>query len=528
MTNQQPYRSSPRGVLETVFRHKRKIIVCPLLAVALGTSVLLFYPRTYRSETQIFLRVGRESVGIDPTADTGHMIALQASDRKDEIKSAIEVIKSRGVIAQVVDHLGADVVLGRGESAKRGFVAQVISAPLRLFAGLLRSVDPVSDREQAIIEVERHLYVGAERGSTLIEVEYDAKSPQLAQTVCRAIVDAYQQQHMRIHRSEESRPFFAEQQDRLRRQLDGAMEAVREAKNEMGLADVQQRRATLEAQFSAVELDRLTTQQQLAASQARAADLEQQLTRVPERLVASRKSVPNVGADLLRDQLYALQVKSMDLRARYHDTHPRVQAINEQLAEAEQVLAQQLGERTETTDDVNPIHRQLSLELKQEQSILAGLKARLAELDQQSKFVLSEQRTVNGYELKIDQLSREAVLARDSFFEYAKNMEEARIDKALENERISNVSVVQPATLSERPVSPSKLLVAIGTLLLATAGTATVVMGSEWLGDRIQSGDDVTRALDLPVLASIPGDGVHRYVLPVKANGKPNPEKVHD
>jgi uncharacterized protein involved in exopolysaccharide biosynthesis len=167
--------------------------------------------------------------------------------------------------------------------------------PLAKLTEWYRSIDPISDRERAIVEIERHLYVGAERGATLIEIVYEAQTPQLAQAVCKAFVDVYQEEHMRIQRSDESRPFFAEQQERLRQQLDAALEAVRAAKNEMGLADIDQRRETLEAQYSAVELDRLTTQQHLATSQARADELQQQLMLIPERLVASKKSVPNVG-----------------------------------------------------------------------------------------------------------------------------------------------------------------------------------------------------------------------------------------
>jgi uncharacterized protein involved in exopolysaccharide biosynthesis len=65
--------------------------------------------------------------------------------------------------------------------------------------------------------------------------------------------------------------------------------------------------------------------------------------------------------------------------------------------------------------------------------------------------------------------------------QYAEYFEEARIDRELQRERISNVSVVQPATLQEKPVSPSKLLVALATMFLATFGTAAAVLTSERL-----------------------------------------------
>ncbi len=344
---------------------------------------------------------------------------------------------------------------------------------------LVKSVDPVSEREEAIIRVERHLYVNAERESTVIVVQYDANDPKLAQSVCDTVVDSYRNEHMRIHRSEESSPFFVEQQERLRSQLDKALEHVRSMKNELGLSSIDQRRTSLEAQFNAVELDRLTTEQQLATARARVVDLEHRLSETPERRTASTKSMPNQGADLLRQQFYALQVKSMELNSRYSDAHPLVQAANEQLDEAKQVLAREAGERKETTDDINTIHRDLSLELKREQSLVAGLKARQVELSRQKESVLVALRSVNDQDLKIDQLSRQADLARDRFMQYSRNMEEARIDKALESEGISNISIVQSAMLAEKPISPSKPLVVAATLLLALAGTVALVLATE-------------------------------------------------
>jgi polysaccharide biosynthesis protein PslE len=318
------------AVREMLTRHKKVLVRMPLIALALGALVFLFAPRTYRSESRIFLRLGRESVGLDPIAATGQTLALQQADRKDEVKSAIEILKSRGIVGQAVDKLGADVVLGKGDKNGIG-VGDIVTAPVRWVVGLIKSVDPVSEREQAIIRVERHLHVSAERESTVIVVQYDADDPKLAQTVCDAVVDSYRNEHMRIHRSEESSPFFVEQQERLRSQLDKALEKVRSMKNELGLSSIDQRRTSLEAQFNAVELDRLSTEQQLATAQARIVDLEHRLSEVPERLTGSKKSMPNQGADLLRQQLYALQVKSMELNSRYSDAHPLVQAANEQL-----------------------------------------------------------------------------------------------------------------------------------------------------------------------------------------------------
>jgi uncharacterized protein involved in exopolysaccharide biosynthesis len=77
------------GALRVLLRHWKKVLVIPLLSMGLGLAVIFFFPRTYRSEAKLFLQVGRESVGLDPTATTGQTISLMQSGREDEVKAAI-------------------------------------------------------------------------------------------------------------------------------------------------------------------------------------------------------------------------------------------------------------------------------------------------------------------------------------------------------------------------------------------------------------------------------------------------------
>lgn len=506
---------SASDLVEILFHHKKKLVLFPALVFALGVVVILFFPRTYRSEAKLFLQVGRESVGLDPTATTGQTMSLMQSGRDDEVKSAIDILSSRGIIGQVVDQVGPDVVLGRTGVGvgKPSPVADAISGAIGRVVMLIKSIDPISDREEAIIRVERKLKIHAERDSTVILVRFDAKTPKLAQAVCDATVSVYQAEHMRIHRNADSSAFFEDQRNLLQGQLNEAVANVRTAKNEMGLATIEGRRSTLESQLSEIQLEAFRTHQELATAQARIDDLKKQVTAVPERLIASKTRIPNEGRDLKAEQLYALQMKAMDLKARYSESHPLVVAIEQQIRDADEVLNADMKERLQTTDDVNPIHRQLSLELKQQLNLTAGLKARLGQVRQQERAVLKEIKQLNDYEVQLDELEREESIARTKFFQYAESLEEARIDQRMAHARISNVSIPQPATLAEKPVSPSKLLVGLATIVLAVGGTASLILVSEQLNDKLRSGEEVERLLDLPVFAAIPRDSAPSRVL---------------
>jgi hypothetical protein len=86
----------------------------------------------------------------------------------------------------------------------------------------------------------------------------------------------------------------------------------------------------LETRFAHLELNRNSTLRQLAANQARAADLRQQLEVIPERILTAKTEVPDT--DALRAQIFEMQELVLDQQAKYNEDHPVLQATRKQLA----------------------------------------------------------------------------------------------------------------------------------------------------------------------------------------------------
>src|SRR5262245_27952056 len=79
-----------------------------VMSLACGAAML--WPRTYQSEARIYVRLGRETVHLDPTATTGQTVQL-ADSREREISSVLELLRSRALYENVVDQLGVDSIL---------------------------------------------------------------------------------------------------------------------------------------------------------------------------------------------------------------------------------------------------------------------------------------------------------------------------------------------------------------------------------------------------------------------------------
>ncbi|MEX2315995.1 MAG: hypothetical protein WD669_02515 [Pirellulales bacterium] len=478
--------------------------------------VIAVYPRSYASEAKLFLRVGRESVGLDPTATTGETIMLQKS-QVDEVNSALNILNSREVLQRVAERVGIERVLddlpdgdsypGTAESASGYFhqAATSISAWLDSALKTLRLSDPGTDLDLAIRRLEKGVRVWAPKQSTVISISYSAASPQLAHDVVAATTQVFLEEHLRLSRTDGSFAFFTAQADNLFKELSAAQEELRDRKNSFQLASSESRRAILEAQIQSVEQERLQTERDLAFSEAKIVDLKQAIAGLKPELVTNRVAgFANQARDGMRQKLYELQLKESELSVGYTDEYPPLAQIRKQRKEAEEILASLPNDRTQTTEALNPNERQLDLELLQTKSNGEALRGRQKAAQGQHDKLFAELLTLNDQELQLSQLERNVALLDGKYRMHVEKLEEARINEEMGRDKIQNIKVAQPATLVSKPVWPNKRLIfALGSII-AIGGALGWVFAAESLDQTLRTPDQVEAQIGLPVLATLP------------------------
>lgn len=504
-----------RDILERIWRARRKIVLFQLATILATVFVILFWPRTYASEAKLYLQKGRESVGLDPTATTGKTIALQQAGRDAEIKSAVDVLMSRGIIEPTVEQLEPDVVLGH-ESVGEGkstFIGDTIKKAIGSVVGIVRSIDPASDRERAIVQIEKNLVVDAERKSEIISIVYEAETPELAQRVVNGIVEQYKIKHSTLYRTSGSTDFFDEQSQRLREELLVASNALRDAKNEIGIASIPEQSRIIEDRLGRTRQNIMDVDKSIQSGVARAKNLATQMKEQPKRTGTNEVTKANAPDDLQAQAFYQLKLRLMDAEATYTPRHPQVRLLKEQVNEAQRELTKNQSNRVETTAAINPVHERLTMSFTDNTASLAGELASKKKLLTQEKELLAEIRNLNKHTMLIEQLVRDVNVAETKYVMYAGNLEEARIDQAMQKDSLSSVNVAQAATLQEKPVAPSKPLVAICGMLLAFAGSLAIAFLSVQFDDRITSQYAARKGLGVPVLGVLPQSRNHSRVL---------------
>ena len=317
----------------------------------------------------------------------------------------------------------------------------------------------------------------------MLAVTYDGPSPEVSQAVVSKLLDFYLERHMQLSRTPEARQFLAEQTNRQRAQLTKAEEELRDTKTGAGLIAPEVQRQLLMTRIARLQDDQLQTTASLAAAEAEVKLLRDKLaTLTPTQVTARVKGARNEAADNMRGQLYTLQLRELELRQKYPDGHPEIDKVRQQAAAAQAIIDKDAKDREQVTEGPNRVYEETQLALLREEPQVKVLQTKAAALTTQLAEQRVELKSLNENGLRVARLEREVALMDSHYRRYAENLEQAQIDHAMEAERISNISIVQPATVDAEPVRPRLPVNFAAGLLLRIAAAAGTAYLAEWRG----------------------------------------------
>lgn len=505
---------SARDVLRILYRHRRKMVAVFFSVLALAVVGLIVFPRSYTSEARMFVRLGKESVGLDPTATTSEVMSVSES-RESEINSELEILRSRVLLEDVVERLGADYVLSDNPTSeagpsKEGGWLQTLMVPLQQVKVWLRG--EISEEERAIGKLAETIEVSSPRRSHILIVKNTARHPKQAQKILQTFMAAYQSRHAEANRIQGSYDFFVDQSDLLDGKLSQASQALRDAKNQNGILSIEGHKANMQAQASSIELALLTNHRALSASEARIASLRQQLAALPATELAEESDSPNAAVTSMRNELYKLQISEQEASSRYTKLHPRVIALRRQVDEMRKILAAEETRSNHKTHKLSVVHQSMRTQLATATTEAAAAAAESRSLKTQLADVQSKIRALNDNELLITDLTRQVALLESDFRTHTTNRERARVNAALEVGRISNVNVLQPASYVAKPASPVFRLTIVLAFVLASLSSVLVAFIAEHFDRSLQSAEQVEQELGIPVLFSVPRGVRHETI----------------
>lgn len=461
------HRQSPSlNLYEILYSHRKPMMWTFSAIMVLTIAVTFLGKKTYTSEAKLFVRLGRESVTMDPTATaaTEQVVMVQES-REFEINSVYELFRSRDVLASVVEGVGPQTVLGREPSAEVQTAG--LLASFNLFA-------PYSIDDAAIYHMSKHLKVAPVKKSNIINIAYDANDPELARTVVASLIEQARDAHIRVNRTDGSHDFFLQQSQRLRDRLTALENDLRDKKNASQIASLVDQRGLALRQASDLHTELMAAEAKLGAVTAEVASHQQLLGTIPAKItVGETTNMPHSAVSSMREQLFTAQIREKELLSRCTKDHPQAIAAADQITALQVLLASERVE-PQVAQAPNHAHQELNLLALKGTSSAASLKAHAAKVREQLDGVLAELNKYNNSEAELARLEREIEIESDNYKRYNENLEQARIDHELVMNNISNVNVLQPPSASITPSRPRrKLNLAMG-LVIAMASSLGV------------------------------------------------------
>ena len=512
--------TSPRDFCNVLFRRKKKIIaffVSVMFVVALGTFIS---SKVYKSEAELLLRIGRENATVGPTVATGRVININ-QDRENEINSEVDIIKCRELAGKVVEAIGARLILkGAKESlppdapltaAARYWTRRALNYPLTALSrlrptgsGASTAADRQREKELAVLSLINHLGVDVSTKSNMIVITYETNDPALAQSVLNRLVGFYLEKHIEVNRTPGSYAFFKNQKDVLSSSLEQTEEELRDLKNRTSVASISEQRRILLGRIGAMKSELENTGASAAASEARVKTLAATLARVPPTVRKDETTgFAGSAADEMRKQIYDLELKEQNLLSTFTQKSIPVQEIRREVEQGKALLLK-AEQQNQVSTGINENYQKLQLDLLTEKGNLASLQSKALAISSQLKSAGSELNGLNDTEMRFERLDRDLSTKRSNYLKYSDSLEQARIDEALDMQRISNISIVEPATLSLKAVRPTMSRNLALSFFLGIFGSLALAFFSEFQDHSLKRPEDVGRRLHLPMLAALP------------------------
>ena len=484
----RPSAVSPRDVLFVLFRQGRKALLAGAVVAAAGATAAALLPDEYRSEAEMLVRLGRESVTLDATASIGTTVQ-PIQTRESEINSELEMLKSRGLAEAVVRRVGAGRILGEPDAAHAARPQRSGQTASPALADLLGA----GQFDRATLEVMRNLDASAVPETNVLSVAYEAKNAALARDVVAAFTGEYQDLRLRVYGNPETAAFFDRQHADADARLSQIQADIRRVKDESGLADIATQRTNLLNRIGDLRSRGADARAALAGSRAAVRQLEERLATMPANVVTGRTvNAPNSSVETLRARLSELRIDEKDVTSRYVEGSPTVVTVRAKLAQAEAELAEAEANAQETTG-LNANREALALRLEVERADAAAAEARAGELAGALSRAESELAPLNATQVRLDELQRRAAVAEADVMQYAKAQREAGIDSDLKAGKITNISLYQPAELPLEPTGPNRVLLLVAGLALAGIAAGGVAFVAESLDHAVKRPDDLRR-----------------------------------
>lgn len=490
-----------------IFRREFKLALITTIVIAVLGAFLL--PARYESNARLLVKPGRESTTVPIEAGSRQPLVASGTQH-DPIVDEEKMLTGRPIV-----HLVAERYLEMANTSPQGVwqtikfyikkaegaVIEAVRSLLQLF-GILEAQ---SDLERLASLLEKNFTASHEVGSSVIEISFTWEDPVIAQKVVETWVNAYLEERARALGRKSLYAFYETESNKVANQIQTLRQQLQGRLKQIDSVSVEARLKNLTNQIDRITDARVHALNQLAGLWNFLNSAHDQLRNQPIEMVTSRETSLNPTQLDLKRQLNTLQVERARLLRTYLPEAKTVQEIEQNISDL-QTLSDKAATRLERAQNSAP--NSLAMNVKQqiidaelqEQQLtgqIGGYDQTLAGLRQDRDQVMTD-------EPELNRLTLQLTTAEKSFALYSENLEQARIDQALDTSQISNIALIELATYNPTRVFPKSLMILLFAIPAGIAVGLLTIYVCYLLDQRIHDGARLQEIFHVPLWGSVP------------------------
>src|SRR5882672_5382859 len=436
-----------RALVNESFYSRRAFVALFVIVNAVMLPVGLLWPKVYTASTSILID---ERTIIQPLMQ-GAAVATDALDRS---KNAREIMFGRKIM---------DIVLEYG--------------------GWLKNTPSVEEREFITEGIKKRTVVSTV-GKNILRIDYRDEDPERAFRVTEKFAELFMQESI-MAKAAESRAAFAfieqqtmEYQEKLTH-AEQELKELRSSNLDASVANEGEVTTKVNDLRNRIE----STTQELRELEAKETSLERQVSGEAESI-----------ADMFREGQFRTRIAELEsrldtLRLSYHDTHPDIIQVKQQIQALNENITAERGRR----------------EQAQNQGQIDALTARLGELQRQLQNEVGRGKRIHSGDARLAELTRDYQINRDIYQDLLRRRENARVSMNMDRERQGlSFKIQEPASLPLAPTGLRFWHFVVAGMVLGVLTPLGLLVARLQFDPRIRVGSEITAVPKGVIMTVVP------------------------
>jgi len=491
-----------------IFRREFKIaVIFTALIIVLGAFLL---PSKYEASARLLVKPSRENstVPIEMTnRQTLYAPSTQRDPVVDEEKLLTGKLISQRVAADFLQKIENYKPTGYWDAFKHSLkkAGGKVKEGARQLLVMLQILEDKPLANRIAERLEQKFSVMHDSGSAVMELSFVWGDPLLAEEILQQWIQVYLTERSKSLGRNSLQGFYEAEILQLDSSVTDLKQQLQEHYTNINSIGVKERLENLTDQINRLSDLRSVKNNEAAGLQAQLQYAQNSLDKHPGEVITERELSLNPTMLDLKLKLNNLEEEKTRLLRTYLPEAAQIKQIEQSIAELKELVGKQ-DVRLERSQNRSPnsIIVGLRQTIVDDQLRLETLQNEVLNIDQQLAELSALRQAALTKEPEITRLVMQLEAAENSYALYTDSLEKARIDKALDDNLISNITIVEPATGNLSRVFPktlNMLLLAFPIGLLAGALTLYVCY---LLDLRIHDSDSLEERFKVPVWTAIP------------------------